>query len=146
MTVDKVMRLVDANYNRAKEGLRVCEDIFRFVRDDREVTARLKQVRHGLTAAADIVGFKAILAARDIGHDVGRATIAEESARGSVEDIFFANIQRVKESLRVLEEFAKLSDKKASMAFKELRYTVYEIEKISLEKLQPLSDFGCRGL
>ncbi len=135
MIPDKVGRVVDANYNRAKEGLRVCEDIFRFVQDDRKGTSRLKGVRHRLTTAVAVFGLRDILASREITRDVGRATIAQESCRGSVRDIFYANIQRVKESLRVLEEFAKLKDPKASAAFKGLRYTVYEIEKNALGKM-----------
>ncbi len=138
MSDAKVRRLVDANYNRAKEGLRVCEDVFRFICDDGAVTAHLKEVRHGLTSAANFFGFKDVLAARDIVRDVGRATMARESVRDSVEDIFFANIQRVKESLRVLEEFSKLNNAQSAIAFKELRYTVYEIEKDALERFQSL--------
>ena len=130
-----IRRVIDANYNRAKEGLRVCEDVFRFVKDDKELTAKVKQVRHGLTAAVALFGLKGIVAARDIVGDVGRATIKAESSRGSVADIFYANSQRVKESLRVLEEFAKLENARAAAAIKKLRYTVYDIEKIALKRV-----------
>ena len=129
----QIHRVVDANFNRAKEGLRVCEDVFRFVRDDQKATERLKKVRHDLTRVASVFGLKDIVAARDITHDVGRKTISAESRRGDISDIFYANIQRVKESLRVLEEFAKLKNSAAACGFKELRYTVYEIEKNALE-------------
>jgi thiamine-phosphate pyrophosphorylase len=130
-----LFRVIDANYNRAKEGLRVCEDVCRFVRDDDAATARFKKVRHGLTAAVSVFGLKDIVASRDIAGDVGRRTIAAESRRQGVADIFYANSQRVKESLRVLEEFAKLKDARAAGAFKKLRYTVYDIEKDVLEKM-----------
>jgi thiamine-phosphate pyrophosphorylase len=127
-------RVVDANYNRSKEGLRVCEDLCRFVWNDPKATARLKKARHELTVAISFFGLKDIVAARDIAHDVGRATISSESKREGVDDIFYANIQRVKESLRVLEEFAKLRDVKASALLKKLRYSVYDIEKSVLER------------
>ena len=135
VTLLQIQRVVDANYNRAKEGLRVCEDVCRFVRDDQKATARFKKLRHDLTKAASVFGLKDIVAARDIEKDVGRTTIAAESRRGSVADIFYANAQRVKESLRVLEEFSKLKSPGASVAFKKLRYTVYEIEKNALKQL-----------
>jgi len=127
--------VIDANYNRAKEGLRVCEDVCRFIRDDQKSTARFKKIRHDLTAAVAVFGLKDIVASRDIARDVGRKTIAAESRRGSVGDIFYANAQRVKESLRVLEEFAKLKDADAASSLKKLRYTVYEIEKNALKRM-----------
>ncbi len=130
-----IERVIDANYNRAKEGLRVCEDIFRFLRDDAKVTARFKKIRHGVTAAAAGFGLKGIVAARDIRSDVGRATIRRESCRGDVGDIYYANSQRVKESLRVLEEFAKLKGARTAARFKKLRYAVYDIEKETLGKI-----------
>ena len=133
--LSRLHRVIDANYNRAKEGLRVCEDICRFVRDDAKATARFKELRHGLTAAVMVFGLKDMVASRDITGDVGCKTIAAESRRRHVGDIFYANIQRVKESLRVLEEFAKLKDAAAASALKKLRYTVYDIEKNALGRM-----------
>ena len=133
--LSRLHRVIDANYNRAKEGLRVCEDVCRFVRDDKKATARFKKLRHDLTAAVMVFGLKDMVASRDITGDVGCKTIAAESRRRHVVDIFYANIQRVKESLRVLEEFAKLKDAAAASALKKLRYTVYDIEKNALERM-----------
>jgi thiamine-phosphate pyrophosphorylase len=135
VTRKELFRVVDANYNRAKEGLRVCEDIARFVFDDKALTARLKRVRHGLTQAIQAFGFKEIIVARDIVKDVGRATSKSERDRSSVGDLLFANSQRVKESLRVLEEFAKLESIQAAEKLKRLRYAVYAIEKEALGRL-----------
>ena len=129
---DQVFRVIDANYNRAKEGLRVCEDICRFVRDDKKATARFKKVRHALTSAVAAFGLKDIAACRNIMADVGRASIPSESSRRDVNDIFYANCQRVKESLRVLEEFAKLKAPRTAADIKALRYCVYDIERGSL--------------
>lgn len=131
----QIHRVVDANYNRAKEGLRVCEDVCRFVGDDQKATAAFKKLRHGLTQAVAVFGLKDIVASRNIVRDVGRRTIAAESCRSSIGDIFYANAQRVKESLRVLEEFAKLKDASAAAGLKRLRYTVYEIEKNALKRM-----------
>lgn len=135
VTQKELFRVVDANYNRAKEGLRVCEDIARFVFDDRALTARFKRVRHGLLQAVKPFGFNEIVTARDIVKDVGRGSVKSETIRRSVEDLLNANSQRVKESLRVLEEFAKLVNIKAAEKLKRLRYAVYDLEKEALGRL-----------
>jgi len=75
---------------------------------------------------------------REASTDPGRKIYKNELSRRNYQDIFFANIQRVKESLRVLEEFSKLNSAKAAMAFKELRYEVYQIEKRVAEKFTAL--------
>ena len=135
MDKKKIDRVVDANINRAKEGLRVCEDTARFILDDKVLTAGYKAVRHELTAVASSFNYKVIIKARDVGGDTGRPTTASESARTGVADVFYANTQRVKESLRVLEEFAKISDGKLAERFKSLRYKVYGLEKKALERV-----------
>lgn len=142
----KIHRVVDANYNRAKEGLRVCEDIARFIFDNQSLTRRFKYLRHGLGEAISAFGLKGIVVARDIVGDVGRMTISSESRRKGLADIFYANVQRVKESLRVLEEFAKLKDLKAAEQLKRLRYKVYDLEKEVLGKLSVISHPRHRGL
>ena len=129
ITQKELFRVVDANYNRAKEGLRVCEDIARFVFNDASLTARFKRVRHGLFQAIKPLGLKEIVTAREIQKDVGRQTVKSEADRSSVGDLLYANSQRVKESLRVLEEFAKLENIQAAEKLKRLRYAVYAIEK-----------------
>ena len=43
-----VYRVLDANYNRAVEGLRVVEEFARFVISDPRITSELKQLRHQL--------------------------------------------------------------------------------------------------
>ena len=70
---------------------------------------------------------------------MGRLLSGREMQRSDLNDIFFANIQRVKESIRVLEEFSKLLDKKSALAFKRLRYQIYEVEKKITFQLSSLS-------
>ena len=129
MKNEKIYRVMDANLNRAKEGLRVCEDICRFVYDHRQWTKSLKTIRHRLTDAAASVGIPDLVAARHIEGDVGKRTVNGELTRRKVEDIFYANAQRIKESMRVLEEFAKLKDRRVAESFKKLRYRMYALEK-----------------
>ena len=79
-----------------------------------------------------------LLRERKSNADVGRFNSSGELKRGNCKDIFWANMQRVKESLRVLEEFSKLVDIRAALGFKQLRYKVYEIEKESFKKISTL--------
>jgi thiamine-phosphate pyrophosphorylase len=122
-----------------KEGLRVCEEVVRFILEDRGLTEKLKRARHGVETALSLLSSKrSLLSARDSVRDTGRRlTTRQELSRSGVGDIFFANAQRVKESLRVLEEFSKLQSPAASGAFKELRYRMYEIEKAAVKLLGP---------
>ena len=126
----KLLRIIDANYNRAKEALRVVEDIFRFCRQDKKMTKKAKVLRHALTAPfKNKTIFKKMIAQRDSKRDIGRPTDRLELKRRNIEDIIYANLQRAKESARVLEEIFKIIDKKNVSQFKNLRYNLYSFEK-----------------
>jgi thiamine-phosphate pyrophosphorylase len=135
----EVFRIIDANFNRSREGLRVCEEVTRFIWDSAGLTKELKSVRHSIT---DILKnapatSKILSAARNVISDVGRKERQKsEMKRLDYSDIFCANIERAKESLRVLEEFFKLIDKSDSAKFTKLRFKVYEIEKKALPYLR----------
>lgn len=124
-----VKRILDANINRLKEGIRVCEEICRFALKSPAATQELKRLRHAVDRSIKRLPLKGLIRARDSGKDIGRRIYANELKRNSLSDILFANIQRAKESLRVLEEFTKLVDKKAAVEFKEIRYFLYATEK-----------------
>ena len=138
--MNKLLRIIDVNLNRSREGLRVCEDIVRFILNDRKLQSAFKSLRHRLVDFAKKTHDKKVtlLRSRNIPGDVGKKTSYRESKRRNIPDVFGANIQRVKESLRVLEEITKLIDKKASQNFKRTRFRVYELEKKSRIKLEAL--------
>ena len=120
---------MDANFNRTKEGLRVCEDLCRYNWGQRTLTRAFKDVRHELTNIIEVLDIQKALVARYIQGDVGRTTTVSESKRKDMNSIFWANSQRVKESLRVLEEVTKLIDAGISSRLKVLRYKVYALEQ-----------------
>ena len=122
-------RILDANFNRSQEGLRVCEDLCRYIWDQKTLTRAFKDLRHELTDVIMGLDVQKALEARYIQGDVGRATIVSESKRENIKAVFWANSQRVKESLRVLEEVTKLIDAKVSSKLKVLRYKVYALEQ-----------------
>jgi len=134
-----IYRIIDANINRTKEGLRVCEEIARFILNSRTLTSKFKQIRHRIDALLKRLPSRTtLLDERKSLEDVGKEIYIHELKRDDYQDIFFANIQRVKESLRVLEEFAKLINKNIAIEFKKLRYGIYEIEKKVTQRISSL--------
>jgi len=122
-------RILDANFNRVKEGLRVCEDLCRYGWDQKTLTRAFKDIRHEVTRIIAVLDIQKALEARHIQGDVGRETSVSESKRKNISAVFWANCQRVKESLRVLEDVTKLIDVRVSIRLKALRYKVYALEQ-----------------
>jgi len=120
-------RIIDANLNRLREGIRVVEDICRYIFDDPEISAKLKQLRH-LSRTSDYIS---ILKHRDIVNDCLKQTTESEKSRQNIEDILISNFKRAQESSRVLEELFKLNSANSEI-FKHIRYELYDIEKILL--------------
>jgi hypothetical protein len=123
--------IIDANTNRAKEGLRVCEDIARFVLSSRPLSSKLKSIRHALAACAAALcpDYSKLLFSRDSKGDVGRrVNLKSEFKRASFKAVLVSNFKRAEESTRVLEEISKLKSGKYAAKFKELRYKIYEAE------------------
>ena len=134
----RLLRLMDANLNRASEGIRVLEDTARMLFDDEELTLELKDMRHALTMAVKAVpGLDdELLCARDAGSDVLRSgETGSESSRVDIKNIVRANSARAQEALRVLEEFSKLIVPGLSESFKDIRFRLYESEKTVILKV-----------
>lgn len=133
-------RIVDANINRAKEGLRVLEEFTRFILNDYLLTSNLKNIRHGLEEIISRLPVEkfSLIEKRDSRRDVGKDILGKETQRRDYPDILLANTGRVKESIRVLEEFSKLLNKNIALKLKEVRYSVYDIEKKIVKKIKTL--------
>ena len=125
----KLLRVIDANDNRAKEGMRVVEDIFRFVEENDRLRRAARTVRHGLSKCVAGKILSAAVQTRDSRLDLGRNTDTFELARKDIPSVLAANLQRAKEALRVLEECVKIIDPAAVAGLKRLRYKLYDIEK-----------------
>jgi len=128
-------RIIDANYNRLKEGLRVCEDICRFIYDEKSLTRSFKAIRHEVSEIIAHLKFKNLIVSRNSERDIGKETIVSELKRDNLGDIFYANLQRTKESIRVLEELTKLFDKTLAKRLKNMRYSIYGLEKKAVKKI-----------
>lgn len=126
----KLLRIIDANYNRYKEALRVTEDVFRFLWIDKKLTRTTRSLRHSLTEIIKNKSLlKEMLGQRDSKKDIGKRTDKLELQRKNIDDIVYANLQRAKESVRVLEEIFKITDRKAVYKLKQIRYNIYSLEK-----------------
>ncbi len=139
------LRLLDANANRAREGLRVLEDIARLGLGNRPLCARVKALRHDLKAALDAAGVDglALLAHRDTAGDVGTdVTGSTEGKRAGLRDIAAAAGKRVAEALRVIEEVVKIASvaevggptnaparPRAWEVVEAIRYRAYDVER-----------------
>jgi thiamine-phosphate pyrophosphorylase len=137
----KIRRIIDANFNRSGEGLRVCEEVMRFVLNSGRLTAELKEIRHAVARIKkeSFVRTMDLVESRDAANDVGKCLAARDAAgRSDCADIFKANLERAKESLRVLEEFFKLFDRKSSARFESLRFKLYDIEKKAYKKIESI--------
>jgi thiamine-phosphate pyrophosphorylase len=124
------LRIVDANLNRAAEGLRVVEEHCRFALADRHLTECCKQLRHDLASAGAAFDERQMHAARETQADVGTSvTTASEASRDSLAHIAAANWQRVEQSLRAIEEYAKLLAPAIAPRIESLRYRAYTLAK-----------------
>jgi thiamine-phosphate pyrophosphorylase len=123
-------RILDAGANRAREALRVIEDYCRFVLDDAFLSRELKTLRHDLTETLAGLPGPLLLEARDTLRDVGTwLTTAREEQRFSPLEVVQANLKRLQEALRSLEEFGKLRGPDLGSALEKLRYRSYTLER-----------------
>lgn len=121
-------RALDANLNRLKEGVRVVEDIFRYLIEDKNIALSLKELRHSIRPSF----YPKCVAYRDSINDILRPSTESEKIRDDISALIISNLKRAQEASRVLEELCKLEYQEDSGFFKGVRYELYAIEKDSL--------------
>lgn len=122
---NSTLRIIDANLNRLREGLRVVEDICRYIKNDKNISSKLKNLRH----LSRIDCYQELLNSRDIINDCLKQTTTSELNRENLDSILISNFKRAQESSRVLEEITKLNLQNESAKFKNIRYELYDLEK-----------------
>lgn len=127
-----VYRMLDANANRAVEGLRVAEDFIRFGLNNRALSRDAKTLRHAFVRefCRLPVSLPERLLSRDARRDIGKKSGMADIK--SSHDVFVSNLKRAQESLRVIEEISKTLHPKSSAAFERMRFHAYELEKESV--------------
>jgi thiamine-phosphate pyrophosphorylase len=127
------LRIIDANFNRATEGLRVVEEYCRFVLADRHLTECCKSLRHELTATVGAIPREQLHVARETQADVGtEVTTSQEENRESLAHVAAASWQRVEQALRAIEEYGKLLAGDLGRRIEQLRYRAYTLAKASV--------------
>ncbi|HOT46928.1 MAG TPA: thiamine phosphate synthase [Spirochaetota bacterium] len=127
----RIYAAIDANLNRALEGVRVCEDVMRFCLRRTDLSTRLKDVRHRIAGAAKRFPSGMLLHGRDVEGDGQKyVDLGGEGTRNSLADLFSANIHRAMEAVRSLEEFGKLAVPGwDDNPFQNMRFSLYDIER-----------------
>ena len=126
-----ISQIIDANLDRAREGLRVIEDWCRYVLREKELVITLKDWRHQLA----LFHRPFYRNSRSISLDPGVGlTHPEQTDRIHSEQIIIANSSRVQEALRVIEEFSRINDPELSKTASIIRYGTYQIEQELLNK------------
>jgi len=125
----EIYSALDANINRCIEGIRVCEDIFRFSVKN-ILSAEFKDLRHKITGIISVIPSGELLAGRDVLNDEQKfINTVSEMKRESIKDIFRSNIRRAVEAARVIEEFSKSIDPAIAAGFQGIRFSLYDLEK-----------------
>jgi thiamine-phosphate pyrophosphorylase len=120
-----IYRILDANLDRAREGLRAIEEWCRFGLNHAQFTEECKNLRQELGQWHS----PEIRAARDTPNDPGtELTHPQEQQRASLSEVLRSNFCRTQEALRVLEEYGKLYSGSMAAACKQMRYRVYVLE------------------
>ncbi len=122
-------QVIDANLNRAAEGLRVIEEYTRFIAGHQPLSQALAVIRKAILAQCS--DQSSLLNSRDTNKDM-RAKEAPPK-RAELSDLLAANFKRVTQALRVLEEYT------GNPQFNQYRYDCYDLEKqICLRALKPV--------
>ncbi len=128
MSEYQIFRLLDAAANRACEAVRVVEDVVRFIFNDHILTKEWKVFRHNLATVLQDLPAEMRFAFRHTESDVGASvTLASEVKRSDIADLIAANVTRLQQSLRSLEEAIKLVDGELSQRFEKIRYQSYSL-------------------
>ena len=91
-----VYRIIDANFNRARESARIIEEFCRFALNSASLTERAKRLRHELSAAIGKLDAGRLIASRDTPGDVGVGkTVDEQLRRANLNDCFTAGSKTI---------------------------------------------------
>jgi len=121
----RIFQIIDANLDRAREGLRVLEDWSRFGLGENNYVTRIKNFRQ-ILGKNHLEIYKQT---RNYIEDKCKGiTHSEQLNRKNPEQIISSNAGRVQEALRVIEEFSRPHNNDLSKIASEIRYEIYTLE------------------
>ncbi len=121
----RIAQIIDANLDRAREGLRVMEDWARFALGRKDLVKEIKNYRQ-ILGKHHLISYKE---SRNFNTDecTGLAH-PEQFKRNKAEDIISTNAARVQEALRVIEEFSRNHNEELCILASNIRYQIYDLE------------------
>lgn len=126
----RIEQIIDANLDRAREGLRVLEDWARFALGRKDLVKKLKNFRQKLGESH----LKEYKSSRNFLEDECTGlSHPQQFKRNKIEDIISANSARIQESCRVIEEFARNQNNALARNASTIRYETYKLEIELLE-------------
>jgi len=131
----RIYQIIDANLDRAREGLRVLEDWARFGIGESDFVAKIKNHRQ-ILGKNHLEVYKQ--SRNNIKDQCKGLNHKEQINRKTPEQIISSNAGRVQEALRVIEEFSRQHNNELSKIASKIRYEIYtlEIELLSLSKFK----------
>tara|TARA_Y100001933_G_scaffold142923_1_gene141792 strand:- start:121 stop:1176 length:1056 start_codon:yes stop_codon:yes gene_type:complete len=126
----RIAQIIDANLDRAREGLRVLEDWARFALGRKDLVKSCKNFRQ-------ILGkhhLKIYKNSRNFINDTSAGlSHPEQAKRNNASSIISSNAARVQEALRVIEEFSRDHNQDLCKISSDMRYEIYKLEIVLLE-------------
>ncbi|MCM8804203.1 MAG: thiamine phosphate synthase [Candidatus Omnitrophica bacterium] len=130
----EIFKIIDANFNRTREGLRVIEEALRFIYKDERVLKEIRNIRHNFSKKIlEFFPSEKLKISRDIREDKGKDLNRIEKV--DLKKLVETNFLRIEESLRTLEEYSKVVKPEVSIFFHDIRFKIYEIEKYLINRL-----------
>ncbi|MCM8785886.1 MAG: thiamine phosphate synthase [Candidatus Omnitrophica bacterium] len=130
----KILRIIDVNFNRAREGFRVIEESVRFICKDKQLLEKIKEIRQNFSKGVlKFFPSEQLKSQRASQEDIGRDLNRKEKL--NLKQIIETNFFRVEEALRVLEEYSKIINPESVSFFHNLRFEIYEYEKRVITKI-----------
>ncbi len=121
----RISQIIDANLDRAREGLRVLEDWARFGLGNEDFVIRIKNFRQ-ILGKNHLEIYK--LSRNYVEDQCKGLSHDEQINKKSSSKIISSNSARVQEALRVIEEFSRNHNIKLSKIASEIRYEIYTLE------------------
>jgi len=142
-----VYRIIDANFNRAREAIRVIEDYCRFALNSAPLSERARGLRHELSAAINKLDAGKLISSRNTLGDVGVGKkVDAQLARSRLNDCFTAGCKRLTEALRTLAEMSQTQNRAVAETIERLRFAAYTLEKDIVLFSEPAEKFKRVGL
>lgn len=127
-SVVRAERLLDANLNRAREGLRTLEELARLILEDADLAESFRTRRRRLGDLGE-AHLPDLLPQRSAATDLGLAPEVAAGPRRDLSKVAAAAAGRVGESLRVLEEVGSTVSPTFSAGIQAIRHGWYDLDR-----------------